>query len=342
MAHTRGLWIGTFPAAGPGTESGVGEGVWRVTLDVRTGALADARQVVATPAPSFLAQDASRLYAVIEDALGRLSAFHIDGDDLSPLGVATTSGAHPCHVIVHRATSSVLAANYSSGSVAVLHLDDDGVPEGEPAQLVAFTGSGPVSDRQDASHAHHLLPTPDDRHVLVSDLGADVVWRLRIDTSSRRFMDEGVAVVLPAGAGPRHAVFSPDGRLLRVVGELDQRLHTIAWDTDTATGVVIDSTPLSDRQHAGGLASHITRSDDELVVGLRGPGVLAVHTAGGGGTSARRTITLPGDWPRHHAVVGEWIVVALQTSDAVVSLDRLGRVAGRVDIPSPSCVLPAS
>ena len=54
-AQQTPLWIGTYPVAGAGTPVGLGEGIWRVDLDPATGALSNARQVVETPSPSFLA-----------------------------------------------------------------------------------------------------------------------------------------------------------------------------------------------------------------------------------------------------------------------------------------------
>src|SRR5689334_9729446 len=54
---SRRLWIGTFPAAGQGTIEGVGEGIWRVDLDVRTGELSGLSQEAVTPAPSFVVVD---------------------------------------------------------------------------------------------------------------------------------------------------------------------------------------------------------------------------------------------------------------------------------------------
>lgn len=70
----RRLWIGTYPVAGQGTTTGLGEGIWSALLDTRSGALTRARQVCSTAAPSFLATDASTglVYAVNEEADGGL------------------------------------------------------------------------------------------------------------------------------------------------------------------------------------------------------------------------------------------------------------------------------
>ena len=58
---------------------------------------------------------------------------------------------------------------------------------------------------------------------------------------------------------------------------------------------------------------------------------------------------MPGvDWPRHHVVVRDTLLVAGQRSDEVVSLTLdlrtgvPGRVRHRVEAPSPTCLLVAS
>jgi 6-phosphogluconolactonase len=50
------------------------------------------------------------------------------------------------------------------------------------------------------------------------------------------------------------------------------------------------------------------------------------------------------DWPRHHLVVGDGVLVAGQRSNDVVVLavdarGIPGRVATRTEVPSPTCLL---
>ncbi len=53
------------------------------------------------------------------------------------------------------------------------------------------------------------------------------------------------------------------------------------------------------------------------------------------------------DWPRHHVVVRDTLLVAGQRSDEVASLtldERTGvpdRIRHRAAVPSPTCLLPA-
>lgn len=344
-ARMRQLWVGTYPVAGQGTQTGVGEGIWAVTLDTESGHLSAPRQVAITPAPSYLAHGVADglLYAVNEETDGGLTAFLFQQESLKRVGHASTGGKHPCHLLMCRGLSAALVANYTSGSVALIPIGLDGVPQSEPGQLLALHGAGPDPERQQSSHAHYLLETLDAHQALVIDLGADCIRRLRVDQGTGALLDQGVAVSLPPGTGPRHAVFSADLRLLYVLGELDGLLHTVAWNEAASTGEVIDSTEAQPGATGPAHLGHIVRTGTDLIMGARGPGLLLVHHLGADGRPRfASTLPLPRSWPRHHAVVDGWLVVAQQLGGGVAVLDSMGNVRGHAAIPSPACILPDS
>ncbi len=340
--HQR-LWVGTYPVAGQGSDTGRGEGVWRTDLDLDSGRLSEPRQVVETAAPSFLAagDDGDVLYAVNESVDGAMTTFRVVADDLQPLAETRTGGAHPCHLAFDPTLRAVLIANYTSGSLSLVEVDRDGVPRGAgPDQLIPFVGSGPDPIRQTSAHAHFVLATPDLGAVLVADLGSDVIRRFRPDAGNRRLVEDGIAVTLPPGSGPRHAAFGPDGRHLYVVAELDGCVHTVAWDPRVAAGTVVASSPACPTSPAGTELSHLTVDGDRVLVGVRGADLLAEHQlAGDGEARFVGAHEVPGPWPRHHAVVETWTVVALQRGNRLAVLDRRGRLVDTAAVPSPACIL---
>ncbi|MFS0702051.1 lactonase family protein [Cellulomonas sp. 179-A 4D5 NHS] len=395
-AESRDLWVGTYPAAGAGTPAGLGEGVWRVTLDLATGGLRDARQVVATPAPSFVAAHPSGrvLYAVGEQSEGTVTAFAVRGagaDDgsgdalaggetdgqaahgaasssvrpadsagrvrLEPLATVASGGADPCHLLLSPDARTLYVATYSSGTLAVLPLDADGafVPEvlasGGPVQVLGHEGSGPDASRQESPHAHFVALAPGAAHVLVCDLGTDELRRFRVEADGR-LAEDGVAATFPPGTGPRHLVFSGDGRHAYVVGELDVTVHVLAWDAATASGEPVQvlpagrtAAPVDDVTGVAPrvLPSHVTLDGDRLLVGVRAAGVLAELAVGADGllTHVRDVPLGAGDWPRHHAVVDGWTVVAEQVTGALVTFAPGAEVpAGVLPLPAPACVVP--
>lgn len=348
--HLRDLWIGTYPSAGAGTPAGLGEGVWRVRLDPETGALSDPALVVETPAPSFLAVDrqAGLLLAVGEDAAGTVSAFRVGAADgrptLTPAGTASSGGADPCHVLLDPSGAVAYVANYSSGTLAVLGRTPGGLAGDGPLQVLGHTGSGPVADRQEGPHAHFAALAPGGTHVLVCDLGTDEIRRYRRDPETGLLAEDGIAATLRPGSGPRHLVFSADGRIAYVVCELDVTVAVLAWDVEHASGRVVQHVPAAEDGSGPGrraLPSHIARVGDRVLVATRGTDVLATFGASTDGTLAPAgQVALPGAWPRHFAVVDGCTVVADQLGDSLTVL-RDGAVVSRVALPAPACVVPA-
>ncbi|HEY0217940.1 MAG TPA: lactonase family protein [Cellulomonas sp.] len=356
--HLRDLWIGTYPAAGAGTPAGLGEGIWRVGLDTATGRLVEPVLAATTPAPSFLAVDraAGVLVAVGEAAAGTVASFRVrDGEggrpELVPDTTASSGGADPCHVLLDPDGHVVYVANYSSGTLAVLARSaaEDGpdapVLTGDwPEQVLGHVGTGPVTDRQEGPHAHFVALAPGGAHVLVCDLGTDEIRRYRRDPATGRLTEDGVAATLRPGAGPRHVVFSADGRIAYVTCELDVTVAVLAWDVERASGRVVQHVPALEPgtgPEVAALPSHIDRVGDRVLVATRGPDVLATFAAGPDGTLAPAGQTaLPGAWPRHFAVVEGWVVVADQQGDSLTVL-RDGAVVHTVALPAPACVVVA-
>lgn len=350
---TIALWIGTYPKsdAAPGT----GEGVWRVGIGA-DGRFAGGELAAPVASPSFLARAASgrTLLAVTETEPGTLTSFSVADDGaLAPVATVASGGSSPCHVVATPAAAWV--ANYGDGVAAVVPLAEDGAL-GEP-RTFPHAGTGPVTDRQEGSHAHFVHPWGD--RVLVADLGTDELRTYPLDGSGAG----EVAAVLPPGTGPRHLVELPDGTIL-LAGELDCRLHVLVpagpGRLEHVGSVAI--TPRTMADGAPGYPSHITVAGDLVHVGVRGPDVLSVlrvRAAGdadaGAGVTGHLAVENVADvdlgagaWPRHHAVLadGALVVVAAQNTDELLSV-RLdpasgqGEITDRLELPVPACVLEA-
>lgn len=356
---SRELWIGTYPVAGAGAPVGLGEGVWSVRLDDEIGELADARQVAVVASPSFVAADGDRLYAAVEDGAGRV--VHLTPDEAGALTArheTPSGGAYPCHVLVTE--HALLVANYSSGTLGVLPRQADGTFAEAAPQVHGHTGTGPRADRQEGPHAHFVAIAPGGRHVLVVDLGTDEVRRYAWDGTTAT--PDGIAATFAPGTGPRHLDFSADGRFAYVSGELDGAVHVLAWDAASATGTPVQQVPavvasadartdderarLGQGDHwirhgAGDLSSHLQVDGDHVLVAVRGADVLTRWRIGADGLLVDgRSHALGGHWPRHFAVVGPFVVVALEKPGELVVLDDAGHVRSRLPVPSAACVLP--
>ena len=89
--------------------------------------------------------------------------------------------------------------------------------------------------------------------------------------------------------------------------------------------------------------SHLALDGDELVLAVRGAGMLARFVVRPGGLVDRRADQLlPASTPRHFAVVDGWTVVAEQVPGAITVLDREGTVVSSVPVPSAASVAPGN
>ncbi len=160
----------------------------------------------ATSNPTFLAVHPNRryLYAVNEDAAGKVSAFAIEGGGrLKLLNQVSAKGAGPCHLAIDRDGKWLLIANYDSGSVASFPIKADGTLS-EAASFVQHTGHSVDADRQKEPHAHSVNLSPDNRFVLATDLGLDQILIYRLDPNRGTLVPHSPAFAKVApGSGQR-------------------------------------------------------------------------------------------------------------------------------------------
>lgn len=194
------------------------------------------------------------------------------------------------------------------------------------------------------SRAHEAVFLPGGL-VATTDLGFDVVRFWRDAPGGLRQVQQ---VALPKGSGPRHMVWHPSGHLY-VVTEFSCELFVLA-PADDGTWRLVGGTPLGAGTLPDDSAAELAMSRDGgfLYAGVRGSNTIAtVRVRGAGESLAPVALVDSGvDWPRHHVVVRDTLLVAGQLSNevALLTLDLRtgvpGRARQRVEAPSPTCLLP--
>lgn len=255
-------------------------------------------------------------------------------DGVSPDGDVADGGASAFAV-------SAVGAQRHGGAEDTAHVFDGDRHAGDAGE----NGEDAASDvGVRVSRAHQAVFLPGDT-VLTVDMGFDLVrvWH-RSGTALRPVQQ----VVLPRGVGPRHLLCHPSGHVY-VVTELSQELFVLAADR---AGVwrVVSGTRLHPAALADDAAAEIAASRDGafIYVGVRGSNTVATLRVHGDGASlAPVALTDCGvDWPRHHVIARDTLLVAGQRSDDVVSMtldERTGvpgRVRHRTAVPAPTCLLP--
>jgi 6-phosphogluconolactonase (cycloisomerase 2 family) len=234
--------------------NGLGIHIFQVNRD--TGAMTATGVHEMGTSPSCLALNSSGtcLYSanetdrVGESKDGTVSGFAIDRADgkLKLLNTIGSGGAGPTYVSVHPSGRHVLVANYFGGSVAVLPILDDGrlgeatdikKPAGKLGPTKATNappGSFAISGH-DRTHAHMIQADPSGQFVLHVDLGLDKIFSWKFDVRKGKLTaNDPPAVSLPAGDGPRHFHFHPNGRWFYSIQEEGSTIICFDYDAETA------------------------------------------------------------------------------------------------------------
>lgn len=162
-----------------------------------------------------------------------------------------SGGADPCHLSLDGRENFLMAANYTSGSLAVFALDEQGHLQGRcdfwqhtPRRTDETQGQG---NSQQSRKAKNPQENPfkvnplrqEDPHVHFSeeagellwstDLGLDQVFGYQIDYEQKKLTDTGIRLQLPDGYGPRHLAFwHEDMAVIYVLCELSNRIVVFA------------------------------------------------------------------------------------------------------------------
>jgi 6-phosphogluconolactonase len=194
---------------------------------------------------------------------------------------------------------------------------------GPPVAEAAHEGSGPNEARQERPHAHCVLATPDNRFLVVSDLGIDRLVVYRFDASSGAIARH-TETALPPGSGPRHFVFHPTLPRAYVVNELASTVASLDFDASGGAFKVLAVAATSPEEalsenHCSEIK--ITANGRHLYVGNRGHDCLSRFTIDekSGIASLVDTIRSGGRTPRHFAFdpSGKFLAVANQDSDCI-------------------------
>ena len=341
-----------------GSYAGADEpGIHAFRFDGTSGELTAVGSLSGIASPSFLVIHPNRqwLYAVSEASnaqhkgAGAVSALRFDGQTgaIETINQQSSGGSAPCHLAIDATGRYLIASNYTSGSVIMYRIEDDGALS--PAtHFVQHQGSSVNPSRQEGPHAHSATPTPDNQFVIVADLGLDQLIVYALDTAAGTLHPHTIARTQP-GVGPRHVAFHPDGRHVFVGNELGNTIN--AYEYDAANGTLQELQSL-DTVPAGAPESyvadiHVSPAGDRVYVSNRGHDSIAVYAIDQAGRlSALGTPSCGGKWPRNFAIApgGNFLLVANQYSNNIAVLPvviggaELGEATVSVSVSKPSCI----
>lgn len=195
-------------------------------LDRQAGSLQAIGRVPAAKLVMPMAVSGGALHAVSRTQPYQVFSYRVDGGSgkLEPLG-ATPLPDSMVSTLVDASGRWLLSASYGGNVLSVHRLEAGGRVAAEPTQLAPSGGVKPHALKLDRSG----------RWLVVPHLGTDEIRVYRFDAERGQIDVDGArSVKVPAGTGPRHLVFSPDGRMLYVLGELNGQV--MAFEQDAASG----------------------------------------------------------------------------------------------------------
>lgn len=300
--------------------------------------------VVSDPSFVLWSADGTMLYAVSETAPTRVTAVRVgpSGAELGIAGAVELRGSGGCHLAHGIAPGTLVVAEYGSGDVEVVRLDDDGVP----VEVVdACHHAGYIPTRE--AHPHQVVALPGIQRLAVTDLGLDRVYLYaqRPDGS----IDLSGEITMGRRSGPRHVAPDHESRVLYVACENSGEIVDVVRDDDRGE----DDAPAWSMRHASpasgrdgaNAVSHIEISahENHAFVANRGPDTLSVHSLGMMRPELVAEIEV-GAHPRHFARIDDLLLVAAQEGDRIDVLrwDGRGLEAAGEPLPAPSitCIAP--
>ena len=334
------VYIGTY------TNDGKSKGIYAYRFDPGNGELSPLGLQAETVNPSFLAADPSGrfLYAVNEisdyqgQKAGSVSAFAMDRSTgkLTVLNTVSTKGDGPCHLMVDRTSKTLVVANYGGGSAASFPIGADG-RLGEAASFDQHKGSSVDPERQKAPHAHCAMVSPNNRFVMVNDLGLDkvLVYKLNAAAGTITPNDPPSASVEP-GSGPRHFAFHPNSKYAYAINEMKSTVTAFQYDAKKGAlkPTQTISTLPADFHGSTSTAEIFVHPNGRFLYGSnRGHDSIAVFSidpATGKLTAVDHTST-QGKTPRGFALdpSGRYLIAANQNSSTIV-LFKIDQTTGKL------------
>jgi 6-phosphogluconolactonase len=222
---------------------GQSKGIYVSRFNAATGELGEPQLAAEIVNPSFVTihPNGKFLYAVTEDPTSvgppldhasYVSAFAIDHKTgkLRLINTLPTGGTSTCFISMDKTGGFVMMAHFGSGSISILRVHADG-SLGEETAFMLHMGHSLNPDIQNMPHPHSIVPSSDNKHVIVSDLGLDKIFVYDFDAKTGMLSPpEPSFATVKAGGGPRHFVFDPTGRFGYQLSEMSGDLDVFKWN----------------------------------------------------------------------------------------------------------------
>jgi 6-phosphogluconolactonase len=223
------LLIGTY------TNAGNSEGMYYYQFNADGSGSEISRQKAEEPSFLVLSSNQQFVYSVNElgNGKGAVSAyaFNKNTGQFTLLNSVLSAGDHPCHISTDRKNRFVFVSNYSGGNLSAIAINADGSLS-NTIQTIQHTGSSINKARQEKAHVHSAVLSPNEKFLLVQDLGTDLisVYAVNLNHQTKPISEKPIAVFqCNPGDGPRHISFHPTKPIVYAVQELTGSVTVLSF-----------------------------------------------------------------------------------------------------------------
>ncbi len=343
------MLVGTY-------DSPKSEGIYVFKFNSANGTTEEVSHIKAAN-PSFLTVSADEkfVYAVDETAPqngkgGDIVAYSFSNETgtLTFINRQLSGGDHPCHVEADKTGKWLFVSNYTSGTLSVLPINNDGSIG--IATIIQHTGKGKNQQRQTGPHVHGAIMADNNKQLFVTDLGIDKLMIYSFDEATGKLTPslQPYVETVP-GSGPRLFTFHPNKKFAYTIEELSGTVVTFKYKKgELQAKQRISTLPAGDTSSAGSADIHTSPDGKFLYASNRGNvNTIAIYSISRKGKLSLigHQPTL-GKTPRNFSIdpSGKFLLCENQNSNEIVVFKRhektglLTDTGNRISVGKPVCI----
>ncbi len=344
------LFVGTYTDGKPDT------GIYVFEFNTINGNLKKTYEINEVINPSFLdiAPNSKHLIVCTDTKLpqnGTISSYSFNSNTgkLSFQNKISCGGYNPIYIAVD-ATSSIAAfGNYGGGSFSISKINKEG--KLQPFEkLYEFNDSSLNKERQEKSHIHATVFSPDNKFLFATDLGADKIRVYHFSKNKKNILNiaENLLVHTKPGSGPRHLEFHPKLNYAYCIEELSGTIASYSYHSGKLNLIDRISACSETKEVYSSADIHISPDGLFLYASNRGENTIAIFSINQKNGTLKLLAHEPtyGNTPRNYVIdpSGNFILVANQHSNNIIVFKRdivtgmLTKTDNIISIPNPSCL----
>ena len=344
------LFVGTYTDGKPDT------GVYVFEFNTINGNLKKTHVISEVIKPSFLdiAPNGKHLIVCTDTKLprnGTISSYSFNSNTgkLSLINKITSGGYNPIYTAVDATNNFAGFGNYGGGSFSISKINKEG--KLQPFKnLYEFNDSSINKDRQEKSHIHATVFSPDNKLLFVTDLGADKIRAYHFSKNKKNNLNiaENLLVNTKPGSGPRHLVFHPKLNYAYCIEELSGTIASYSYESGRLNLIDRVSACSETKDVYSSADIHISPDGLFLYASNRGENTIAIFSINQSNGTLKLLAHEPtyGNTPRNFVIdpSGNFLLVANQHSNNIIVIRRdkttgmLTKTTNEIAVPNPSCL----